>query len=117
MSTRCQIFVEGLKSSLYRHSDGYPDSKHGVLATLVPIVNDFKNRRGWDDEYLLARIAQRMMNAVDPDGCTCFGIYDETHGDIEYLYLVRQDFSIEVRNYRRELVQTVNAPNVAPLER
>ncbi len=37
MSTRSSITVrdESGAFSLYRHSDGYPDTKHGVIATLA----------------------------------------------------------------------------------
>jgi hypothetical protein len=48
MSTRCQILVTGSDVVIYRHSDGYPDSEHGVLHDLLPLVREFKKYRGDD---------------------------------------------------------------------
>jgi hypothetical protein len=92
MSTRCQIgFYESKPEKLdqwealiYRHSDGYPDSEHGVLATVLPILHDFDKNRGLDDaEYaaawLVARLKTDYLN---------IGISKEFHGDIEFYYVV-----------------------------
>ena len=40
MSTRCTITVQDAIGSytLYRHSDGYPESEHGVLASLASVL-------------------------------------------------------------------------------
>jgi hypothetical protein len=103
MSTRCMIEVEGCKAKLYRHSDGYPDGQWGVLATLVPFVNKFLKVRGWDPEYLLARIAQDQMNGHDEhtkehDGTDVlgFGLDTSYHFDLEYVYRVCEKGTIEV---------------------
>ena len=121
MSTRCMIEVEGIKAKLYRHSDGYPDGQWGVLATLVPFVNKFLEVRGWDPEYLLARIAQDQMNGYDArvkerygDGVDVlgFGLDTSYHFDLEYIYWVRKNGTIEVwgssNGRRTKLVSTVN---------
>jgi len=66
MSTRCHIIVEdpssGDKTILYRHSDGYPNGEHGVLASLVPFVARFMKHRGWDPCYLGAQIVCDQIN-------------------------------------------------------
>lgn len=46
MSTRCQIGfyeaeekdLDNFEALIYRHSDGYPDTEHGVLAAIVPFL-------------------------------------------------------------------------------
>ena len=114
MSTRCMIEVEGCKVKLYRHCDGYPNGKWGVLATLVPQVKKFLKLRGfWDGEYLLARIAQWQMNErVDPDEVSGFGIFTTYNHDLAYIYIVKENGTIEVwessNGKRTKLLDTVN---------
>lgn len=118
MSTRAQIKVDGIDNVyVYKHSDGYPDGEHGVLAWLVPYVTKFLNNRGWDDEFLLARIMYEGMKIDEAAQAeyrssnnsklntrlnaiydfTGWGIGPEIHGDTEYLYVVKED-SIEVQH-------------------
>lgn len=85
MATRCQILVEGLKASLYRHYDGYPAA---MIPDIQAAITSFGDR-GWDDEELLGHLFREVPH--------CKGICDEFHGDEEYIYIVRQDWSIEVR--------------------
>lgn len=120
MSTRTQIMVrENEKCKIYKHSDGYPE---GVLDVLLPTVTMFQEHRGWDSEYLTARIL--MAFAVDeherykeyqaeyekdPEGpysfvkyfggqmkVTGFGLDPDWHGDIEFAYVIEPDFTINV---------------------
>lgn len=110
MSTRCQIAFDGNKVFVYRHSDGYPT---GVLPSLMDFVNRFMAARGYDAEYLVARLVQHFTNEYDRDMAAMyermgekrtkmevlgFGVDTELHGDINYLYTVRKDGSIEVRS-------------------
>jgi len=98
MSTRCMIEVKDSNVKIYRHSDGYPDSECGVLATLVPQVKKFLALRSWDPEYMLARIAQWQMNVYDKatqeggyfnqSQCLGFGLDTRYHGDLEYIYRI-----------------------------
>jgi len=126
MSTRCHIIIEdpryGDRTILYRHSDGYPEGEHGVLASLAPFVARFMKHRGWDPEYLAAQIICDQINTTrnyrrklleerlaqlesDEDAgwlleCTReqlanvdnnflgFGISNEIHGDVEFIYRV-----------------------------
>jgi hypothetical protein len=71
MSTRCHILIDGFKPMLYRHCDGYPGkadgSTYGVLTDLSPFLAAFRKHRGWDPEYLLARMAQQLCNAFTRD--------------------------------------------------
>uniref|UniRef100_A0A6M3LLJ1 Uncharacterized protein n=1 Tax=viral metagenome TaxID=1070528 RepID=A0A6M3LLJ1_9ZZZZ len=95
MSTRCQIGfyetgetnLEKWEALLYRHSDGYPKSEHGVVATIKPILDDFQANRGLDDlEYasawLVAKLKTDYLN---------IGISKDFHGDIEFFYAVYPD--------------------------
>lgn len=102
MSTRAQVHIEGLSVSLYRHSDGYPESEHGVLAWLVPFVADFKKRRGWDPQYMLARALETGIRATGmafPKCAVGWGIETEEHGDLSFSYEIRRDFAIVVRRH------------------
>lgn len=74
MSTRCHIGfyendeknLDNFKALLYRHSDGYPDTKHGVLEAIVPFLEWFSKSRGIDDiEYCSARLLQFLCNRYD----------------------------------------------------
>lgn len=108
MSTRCQIKVEGEEVMLYKHCDGYPE---GVLPTLEDVVKKFREGRGFfDGSYLLARIGQRFMNDSDASSdrfraeakikhehhVLGYGYGTHEHGDIEYLYTVKKDWTITV---------------------
>lgn len=95
MSTRCQIgFYEPETEDLnkwealiYRHSDGYPDTEHGVVATIKPILDDFNTNRGLDDlEYASAWLVAKLKG-----GYLNIGICKDFHGDIEYYYAVYPD--------------------------
>ena len=126
MSTRCQIIVKGSDVVVYRHSDGYPDGKHGVVAALKKIVMPFLKHRGLDTCYLpahivagmiaehkqdmdkLIRLAERegrhdYVSSYEQSKYLGFGVeaYNEAndnalHGDIEFLYIVDEK-GIEVR--------------------
>ena len=92
MSTRCQIGFYKTDDAplykwdalIYRHSDGYPNTEHGVLATLMPILADFAEHRGLSDtEYAAAWVVAKLK-----DDYLNIGISRELHGDIEYFYAV-----------------------------
>tara|TARA_Y100000310_G_C20020129_1_gene506993 strand:- start:3 stop:359 length:357 start_codon:yes stop_codon:yes gene_type:complete len=92
MSTRCQIGfyepdtenLQNFEALIYRHSDGYPDSEHGVIATIKPILDDFNKNRGLDDmEYASAWLVAKLK-----DDYLNIGISKAFHGDIEYFYAV-----------------------------
>lgn len=127
MSTRCQIKFEGSPVILYRHSDGYPEGP-GVLRVLLPFVQDFFRRRGYDSDYLPAHClgaflaenaknherfqAEHLACAGPHPAKGCFrceryaegpdllgyGVSIELHGDIEYLYTVRLDGAVIVEH-------------------
>lgn len=72
MSTRCQVIVadkDGYHSAIiYRHSDGYPDDKFGVLAHLLPVCDKmYKMRRYHDPEYLTAHIISTFISIATAD--------------------------------------------------
>jgi hypothetical protein len=125
MSTRCQILVEGSDVLVYRHSDGYPDGPHGVLKALKPIVANFIKWRGFDECYMPAHISSALIvehqkwcdmairrckregqdyrhyESAKYLGHGLDGYNAETgaglHGDIEFLYVVKKNGTIEVR--------------------
>lgn len=121
MSIRCQIGIyqkgeEDLKDFevlIYRHSDGYPE---GVLPDILPYIKLFLKHRGWDEEYLGARLLQYMTKEHDgymgdfekqmsKNGIKGYsgelnsnhysflgyGISRYFHGDIEYFYAIYPD--------------------------
>jgi len=113
MSTRCQIVVEGSNVVIYRHGDGYPEGKNGVVAALKKIVPQFVAARGFDEVYMPAHIVSSMIvdhhktfGADSPYHFLGFGIegYENPnsgfalHGDIEFLYVVKKNGTIEVRS-------------------
>jgi len=119
MSTRAQIHVEGSGVYIYKHSDGYPK---GVLPWLEPFVARFHAGRGWDPEYLSARIvaegvrlflessAEYERETGKPLGGSEFlgwGVSTSLHGDEEYIYVIRETGTIEIRRpidgYRKAL--------------
>jgi hypothetical protein len=95
MGTRAIIKVKGSEVEMYRHSDGYPEGEHGVLAFLTPLVADFMADRGYDPSYFVARMVQAACNQYDANGYTDskylgFGCYSkqEKMRDIAYTYTV-----------------------------
>lgn len=99
MSTRCQIGfydtpdaeLRKPRALIYRHSDGYPETEHGVLAVLLPWATDFHARRGLGDaEYAAARALVALIQATAPDDVLGYGICGDhgLHGDHAYYYRV-----------------------------
>jgi hypothetical protein len=62
MSTRCQILVEGNATVFYRHSDGYPERKSGVLHDILPLVKAF-TKVSDDPDYLMAHIVHHLPSS------------------------------------------------------
>lgn len=116
MSTRCQfaVFPEGFTpraqltaaeireratALCYRHHDGYPE---GAGADLKRHFDAFVKQRGYDDEYLAARLlgwqmeeSEKSLNEcewnkgkVRPRDVLGYGICRQIHGDIEFFYAV-----------------------------
>ena len=108
MSTRCQIGIyeksedelDKEHTLLYRHCDGYPENP-GALEPIVNFTTQFIEQRGWDVEYLGARLltyliyshTQDLPNSVSYGGCLSYGICKpgNYHGDIEYYYAIYPD--------------------------
>jgi len=133
MSTRCQIQVEGNPVYLYRHSDGYPGTKNGVVAALKPICEEFLKWRGWDEEYMIAHLCAKLIADYQAHNEETYrepgsywstkseedlqahinrgkflghGLCTELHGDIEYLYVVTRE-GIEIRRSEGEPITVV----------
>jgi len=93
MSTRCNIIVADAQKriQLYRHCDGYPDTEHGVLATLpqaLPFA--WPLPRFEADDFAAALIRAWKKHGGDiyidgsPDG------WELVHGEVEWVYLITQ---------------------------
>lgn len=126
MSTRCQIIVEGSDVVIYRHCDGYPEGPHGVVRALKKSVMNFIKYRGFDECYMPAHIVSDMIVAHKAStdktakqmakaglgsshyeaskylgyGVEAYIMNDAhaLHGDIEFLYVVKKNGTIEVRS-------------------
>lgn len=116
MSTRSNIIVEENEGVvIYKHCDGYPSN---ILQIFKKILPAFEEKRGWDYEYLTARIVhaniQEEMREYVPDAkkpgkykwkaCKYWeasmlsnGVSTYLHGDIKFLYIIHKDFSVEIR--------------------
>lgn len=96
MSTRCQIAfykkdekdLNNFKALIYKHHDGYPED---ILPSLYKILKPFNEERGVADiEYASAwLVSQLKEDYLD------VGICKDFHGDIEYLYAIYEDGTIE----------------------
>lgn len=123
MSTRCQIAIVDSSAAgsiyaprIYKHSDGYPS---GVLPTLIPFVEQFTSRRGDDPAYLLAQIVRAFAKAENgseyDNGCLGWGIDCDWHGDLAYIYLVR-DGKVETWKRDRDIASGEYDAAALPLD-
>ena len=94
MSTRCNIIVKDKFKAiqLYRHSDGYPDSKHGVVETLkkaLPFSWKLPRMEAGDFAAAIIRAWKTHAGNIYIDGSA--NMPESLHGDIEYLYIISPD--------------------------
>ena len=101
MSTRCTIHFKHAPSVptiaiIYRHSDGYTDGEHGVLAGLgrffADVQHQTKDTRFDDPTYLAAKFvvwqAGKHTKKDNPLDFLGVGVVTTDPGDIEYRYIV-----------------------------
>jgi len=92
MSTRCNIIIKDEYNSiqLYRHCDGYPESEHGVIATLPQALKfAWPLPRMEASDMAAAVIAawkQQGGGNIYVDGEA--HLPDSLHGDIDYYYVI-----------------------------
>jgi len=98
MSTRCTVHFhyrdnQEPEAIVYRHSDGYPNSQHGVPASLERFFTDVetqtKDTRFNDPTYLAAKYVVWQANEYSGDEMLDFlsvGVMQSDPGDIEYRY-------------------------------
>lgn len=104
MSTRATITVRDTEHateaySVYRHCDGYPDTEHGVIATLrqaLPYAWPLPGFEAMDfSAAIVAAWKQPARKIADNYSVQGGGIYLTTgrdaHGDTEYHYEIFQD--------------------------
>ena len=95
MGTRCNITFEGSKVVLFQHWDGYPDGDNGVLERLQPLVTAFQDERGHEPDMLIAFVVGKFREGVTQ--VTGYRLDTKLSSDVEYIYRVKADGSIEVR--------------------
>jgi len=99
MSTRCVIefaWKDTPVAYIYRHSDGYPDSEHGVPADLcrflLEVDTTLADKRFGDPEYLAAKFvvwqAAQFGSGLDFLSLGITTGVEEKHEDINYVYRV-----------------------------
>lgn len=110
MSTRCSITCkcEGGEFSLYRHSDGYPDTQHGVLATIAQALRYSWSIPRFEPCDFGAAIIRAWKNS---GGDIRLSHGRDSHGDTEYHYEVtREGNAIRVQCFKsvgnRETAET-----------
>lgn len=92
MSTRCNIIVDdGFdRIQLYRHSDGYPDTEYGVVATLPEALRfAWKLPRFESSDFAAAIIRawkQEGGGGIYIDGSPA--AWELIHGDTEWVYVI-----------------------------
>lgn len=118
MSTRATLTVRDAKNgteaySVYRHSDGYPDTEHGVFATLpLALSYAWSLPRFEADDFAAAIIAAWKQPArysypgaryVTQGGNIRYTTGRDTHGDTAYHYDIWPDGKgrIAVRCFER----------------
>lgn len=105
MSTNAVISVPGVKVSLYKHWDGYPDA---TLAWLKKFNEEFTKERGKDPEYKFAQLIrssafmQEEFN-LDPSTYTGWGVIP--YRKAEYNYLLEDDGAVSI-GYIKESEQS-----------
>ena len=97
MSTRAHIIIKDDKYNqdgiqLYRHSDGYPDGKHGVIAGLPQTLTYAWELPRMEVDDFSAAIVRAWKDGggnIYIDGTA--NLPESLHGDIEYYYVVKPD--------------------------
>ena len=110
MSTRCNIIVKDDHNSiqLYRHSDGYPDGRCGVISDLQQAL-----QYSWELPRMEADdFAAAIIRAWKEGGGNIYidskeDIPKSLHGNIEYFYIIipnerEKNWQIEVFNPKGE---------------
>lgn len=96
MSTRCNLIVKDKYDSiqLYRHSDGYPDGKHGIIKALQEAKEfawPLPRMEAADFSAAIVRAWKQHAGNIYIDG-EANGIKSPPlHGDIQYLYTIEPD--------------------------
>lgn len=111
MSTRCNIIIKDKYNSiqLYRHCDGYPHSKGGVIENLKEVMPyAWKLPRMEADDFAAAIVRawkEKGGGNIYIDGTA--NIPNTLHGDIEYYYIITPDY--EVGNWKVECYNNIGS--------
>jgi hypothetical protein len=109
MGHRCQIFIEGMSCSIYKHWGGHPDGENGVLKVLVPYTKKFLQQREWHPEYLMARLLVEFVIREDTQNKSVlsYGICEDTHWDLGNIYLITPNY-IQVMDGTKTILQKIS---------
>lgn len=103
MATRCNIIVEDDRNriQIYRNSDGYPDTEHGVLADLQSVFPYAWPLPRFEADEFSAAIVAAWKSSIQKVGDTGYFVQggnilidgnprgnELLHGDIEWLYTI-----------------------------
>jgi len=106
MSTRCSITCkdDSGEFSLYRHSDGYPGTEHGVLETLKAALSYAWRLPRFEAEDFAAAIVAALKKPASGPYAQGGNIYlshgRDSHGDTEYHYeITRQGNGVKVQSW------------------
>jgi len=119
MSTRCNIIVrdESLAIQLYRHHDGYPGGKYGVVNDLRKVARFAWPLPRFEADDYAAAIVRAMKRpgggSVYIDGDAGDGTAN-IHGDCEYVYLITPPEGDDIRPLLR--VYSVREETVTDLQ-
>jgi len=100
MSTNAVIRVEDLDVELYKYWDGYPEA---TLEWLKSFHKDFIEKRGVDPQYEFAQLIRSSIRdadkfALDKSHYTGWGVSPKDVSYYNFLYILKNDGSVEVIN-------------------
>jgi len=121
MSTRSNIIIEDgyHRIQLYRHSDGYPDSPHGVLATLKEATS-----YAWPlPRFEASDFAAAIVAAWKSGGGNIYidgspKAWEMVHGDTEWVYIVKSDGAeplVEVYDWHKYWFDKADPDEITPV--
>jgi hypothetical protein len=102
MSTKCNIIIRDnrLAIQLYRHSDGYPGGKYGVVNDLRKVARFAWPLPRFEADDYAAAIVRAMKKpgggSVYIDGEAGGGM-SNIHGDCQYVYLIESPDIADIR--------------------
>jgi hypothetical protein len=97
MATRATISIEGTKTIVYKHWDGYPE---GMIPWLLKFNSQFSVKRGDDPSYKLAQLLRSSVTMgkefqLDESEFTGYGVFEKFDDcGQEFSYILFKDGSV-----------------------